>query len=275
MALTILFVGGCGDGPRMFSSGKPDYDSLSARLMGKGFEETLAKAEVKALSSSGSEDEVELQVRRIGDVRKPLDEEDLRRVEQAIYDEVGYKFNLELSALDVGGEPNTQGRVTAIDGTRLLIVDEERRIGVDKSPDAAWYNFNTADASLKLADGTDIALSDIRIGYRVQAWGEGLMLTSYPGMTSGLALDVLDRDPGEPEMTGAVKEFHLSDSPGEENYLMVGVDKVILTEFTQYLVSGNHASEERIHVGDKVEIRTTRLSEFIGGQITASQINVV
>ncbi|THF79472.1 hypothetical protein [Cohnella fermenti] len=275
MALMILIVSGCDGGLRMFSSGKPDYVSLSRQLMGQGFKDTLAKEHAKALSSSAMDDSVQLQVRRLGDVREPLTESDLKQVKQAIYDKIGYTFKLELSAYNLGDVSHTQGRVTAIDGTRLLIVDEARTIGADKSPDAAWYDFALPDASLRLAEGDEIALEEIGIGYRVRAWSEGLMLTSYPGQTGGLALDVLDRVPGEPDLTGEVAEVRLASSLQEESYLLIGATKVVLSEFTQYIVSGEPATAGEVRVGDEVEIRTTGLPSGVPGEVYASHVKTI
>ncbi|GIO16057.1 hypothetical protein J19TS2_56120 [Cohnella xylanilytica] len=263
--IALLVSSGCGR-VGFLSDGAPDPSALSSRMFQEPMPSVLEKLGYRVFSSFADGDSVHLELNRIGDHRSPFGDEEKRKIRDAIYGHIGYEFPLEIEGRVLGDVPETTGLITAIDGDRLLIVDSERRIGMDKRPDAAWYSFGGSDARLRMKDsGKAVSLSDLKIGYTVEAWSEGLMLSSYPGQTSGLELNIVSADVGEPDLKGTVKKLHWNESDADDRYLEVGEQRIRLMKFTQYLVDGQMSSAEKLREGDLVELR------FIGYSIMPNE----
>lgn len=141
------------------------------------------------LSSGAHADRVYLQVRKLKDFEEPMTDADKKRIVEAIYDEIGYRVPLELDVYTIGEAPAITGKLTALDNGRLLIVSADEWIGQEsKMPDALW--FDMADDGVIIMGGTPIGYEDLRIGSEVKGWNAGMVMTSYPGQTAGLKIEV-------------------------------------------------------------------------------------
>lgn len=272
----LLAAGGCGH-PNFLSEGTPDLPSLSRLLSDSGTAATLERLGYRILSSStgSGKNAVELEVRRIGDHRTPFSEAEKEEIRRTLYDLVGFKFPLNVTGTVLGADPQMTGIVTAIEDGRFLIVDENKRIGDDQLPDAMWYEFGkVGDSLIRMKDsGKTLTADQVKIGSGVEAWGEGLVLTSYPEQTAGLELNILRTDAGKPALRGTVEEVHLGsgDDPADERYVIVDGRRANLASFTQYVAGDALASADRLKKGDRVEIWDVGYS-LAPNSLTASQV---
>ncbi len=133
------------------------------------------------------------------------------------------------------------GRVTAIEGNRLLIVAKDANNPDNTIPMAIWVDF------------TQWNIKDVRIGYRVKAQSDGVMLDSYPMQTKGIKLEVVSSDMGSGDILGIVTGIHLDDADMSKNYIEVDGNKLGLLPSTVYWNHNNLVDAMAIQVGNKVE----------------------
>lgn len=270
----LLAAAGCGH-PGFLSDGVPDRQSLSTIMNDPGTSATLERLGYRMLSSGTGTNIVELEVRRIGDHRTPFSEAEKEEIRRTLYDLAGFKFPLNVTGTALGEKPQMTGIVTAVNGRALLVVDENHRIGDEQWPDAMWYEFaNMGDSLIRMKDnGSTLSADQVKIGSSVEAWGEGLVLTSYPGQTAGLELNILRTDAGKPALRGTVEEVHLGsgDDPADERYVIVDGRRVNLASFTQYVAGDASASADRLKKGNRVEIWDVGYS-LASNSLTASQV---
>lgn len=191
--LALILLAGCSGQSSVQGGGTASADEL------RSYQEKLLKSndvfqahKVMMLTSSTNEKEgrMDLEVRRIGVHDQPLPDQEMAAFKKAIYGAVGAEFPLAIKVFTIGQEPHMKGKVSKIDESgRLLIVSTEKYLDAEKKePEADWYTM-ASDAEL-LYQGKPISLKDIKAGAMVDAWNEGLVLTSYPGQTTGLKLVV-------------------------------------------------------------------------------------
>ncbi|QYR21942.1 hypothetical protein KZ483_02580 [Paenibacillus sp. sptzw28] len=78
-------------------------------------------------------------LRKSGDFEQPLTEEEILSFKQSMFDYVGKEFpmNLEISnccALNA----NITGKITKIEGDRILVIDDHKKNGNTDNPYAVW-----------------------------------------------------------------------------------------------------------------------------------------
>ncbi len=167
---------------------------------------------------------------------------------------------------ELGEKPSAVGKVTAIDESgRFLIVGPAEN---GKQPDAAWYDM-AEDAVLE-SGGAPLLPADVKIGSEVNVWGGGLMLTSYPGQTEGLRLEVTAVDDGEGELQGRVTGVeNAGESVNRERYLEVDGTRYRLLPITRVWIGGQRADVADIRNGDVVRLW------FIGYEVGAEAERMV
>lgn len=252
----VWTAAGCGRSG-FLSDGAPDLPSLSRVMSDSGMRAALEKLGYKPLTVDASDDEVEMTVRRIGDHRTPFLDAEIAEIRQTAYDLVGYRFPLAVTGWVLGEKPQMTGRVTAVDGNRVLVVDEAKKLGEAQQPDAMWYAFDrSGDNRIRMKKtGIGLTVGRIQVGYTVEAWGDFAALSSYPGQTAGLELHILSTDVGEPDLRGTIQEIHLaSEKDSDESYLVVDGKRVNVLRFTQYIESDHLILGDTWKKGDRVEI---------------------
>lgn len=257
--LLAFGIGGCSQSNRGFlSDDTPDLPSLSRFISDSGMQEALKKQGYKWLASSSTDDAVELTVRRIGDHRTPFTQAEIESIKQTAYGFIGYKFPLEVTGSVLSATPQMVGRVTAVDGNRILVVDTQKTVGDTDNPEAMWYTFDpSTDSAIRMnKTGSGLTIGHVKVGYAVEAWGEWIVMQSYPSQTDGLELNILSTDAGEPKLRGTIEEIHLSDNGSDpsESYLIVNGNRVNLASFTQYIEEDHIITADMLRKGDQVEI---------------------
>jgi hypothetical protein len=210
---------------------------------------------VKFQSSYSNENEGFLEIRRIGDHSKLLSEEEEAVLRQSIYKAVGGEFPLNISVYTIGDQPGLTGKITAIDEKgRFLVVSSNKFLDKEKKmPDAAWYTMSD-DANMEF-EGKPIHARNVRIGSIVKVWSEGLMLTSYPGQTTGLRLEIMTRDNGIGDARGNVTGLEKTgEGVNTERTIEVDGVKHRLLPITQVWMNDKNADISDIKMGESVKI---------------------
>ncbi|KQX64890.1 DUF3221 domain-containing protein [Paenibacillus sp. Root444D2] len=210
---------------------------------------------VKFQSSYSNENEGFLEIRRIGDDSKLLSEEEETELRQSIYKAVGGEFPLNISVYTIGDQPGLTGKITAIDEKgRFLVVSSNKFLDKEmKMPEAAWYTMSD-DANIEF-EGKPVHARDVRIGSIVKVWSEGMMLTSYPGQTTGLRLEIMTRDNGIGDARGNVTRLEKTgEGVNTERTIEVDGVKHRLLPITQVWVNDENADFSDIEMGESVKI---------------------
>jgi hypothetical protein len=210
---------------------------------------------VKFLSSYSNENEGFLEIRRIGDHSNSLSDEEKAGLKQSIFEAVGAEFPLEISVYTIEEQTGMTGKITTIDEKgRFLIISSDKYLDQEKKmPDAAWYAMaNDSDITF---EEKPIQAKDVKIGSTVKVWGEGLMLSSYPGQTSGLRLNITSWDDGKGDSRGTVTGLEKT-GEGVNEVRIIKVDgvKYRLLPIAKVWINGENVNASDIKVGDQVKI---------------------
>ncbi len=210
---------------------------------------------VKFQSSYSNNSEGFLQVRPIGDPNKKLSEEELAALKQSIYKAVGGKFPLNISVYTIGEQPHMTGKITAIDEKgRFLVVSSEKFLDKEKKmPDAVWYTMSD-DAAIEYA-GKPLKQEDVAIGSSAKVWSDGLMLSSYPGQTTGLRLEITEKDDGIGDAKGKVTGLEIT-GKGVNEERMIEVDGIRyrLVPHARVWLKDKKTDVSEIKTGDTVKL---------------------
>ena len=229
----VLILAGCGGREAKLSTHPQDLQSFASKLMSLN---TYEKFGLRHLSSGSGARSVHLQVRKLADFEQPVAESEKKQIVEAIYREIGFRVPLELDLLTLGEQPSITGKLTAIDGKRVLIVSTDYWIGSEpRMPDAMW--FGMAADGVVMKDGAPIGQQSLQIGNEVKAWSEGLALASYPGQTTGLKVEVTGAGTAaEGDLTGTIDEISFGHQNMEDNYVVVSGQKYGLYDSTLVLL---------------------------------------
>ncbi len=247
-----LLAAGCGVREEQMSTHPQDLKAFAERLISL---QTYGKFELQHLSSGAYADSVHLQVRKLKDFEKPATDADKERIVNAIYEEIGFRVPLELEVYTVGQTPAITGKLTALDNGRLLIVSTDTWIGQEpKMPDALWLDM--AEDGVIVEDGKTIGFADLRVGSEVKGWNAGLVLTSYPGQTTGLKVEVTgDGTSISGDLSGTVDEIVIdAQNPDSVGFMIIDGQKYEWVNSVQVLDGENRrlAAISDVQAGDVV-----------------------
>lgn len=250
--LVVMLLSGCA-GRKVDSVSQENLHTYMAVI--PSLDAVFESHQIKMLSYYSDDHEVILEVRRIGDHTSSLSEKEIDGIKQAFYLAAGAEFPLNIKVYTIGEQPGMTGTIRAIDKDgRVLVVSTDKFIGTEKKmPDAAWYTMaNDADVTY---GGKPLQMKDLKIGSSVNVWAEGMMLTSYPGQTSGLRLEVTAWDEGTGDAKGVITGLEKS-GEGVNEQRMIAVDgvKYRLSSFAQVWKNGLKMSANDLKVEDHVKI---------------------
>ncbi|MFD0674943.1 DUF3221 domain-containing protein [Cohnella sp. GCM10027633] len=221
--------------------------------------EMYASHGVLLRSAYSTEDEVVVEVRQANKPWEALTAEQVEALKSDIYKKIGYSFKLRVDSFVLPKQADITGKVTAIEGNRALVVGKATEGG----------NANAVWVTLPAGMG-----SELKVGYGVGVWSDGMMLDSYPQQTNAVQLQVTDFEVGEGDLQGAITKVSIGDDSIENNYVEVDGVKFQLLAFTNVMEDGKSGGLDRLKVGARVQVWT------LGYVITeeqrfASQINVL
>jgi len=254
VGIIVLLVGvlaGCGNARDAES--KPGEGTLQK------FAEKLTSLKVYEdrglvhMSSGAGADSVFLQVRKKHDFDKPVAEQEVEEIKEAIYKEMGFRVPLDLQVYVIGETPHISGKVTAADSAGRLLIVEEKGNQAEGMPRAMW--FKMAEDAVILKDGKQIAAEKLKIGAEVKGWHSGLVMESYPEQTEGLKIEVTGPGTSETgDLTGTVEEVSSGHADWMQNYIVVDGEKYQLPDFAAVLDGGNKVPISDLHSGDRVKL---------------------
>ncbi|MDR6549972.1 DUF3221 domain-containing protein [Paenibacillus qinlingensis] len=257
MMLVTVLISGCGNqqaSPKKAQSFSiEDLQKYASQLI--TLEAVFEKHQVKPQSTYGTDKGVFLEVRRVGEHDKTLSDAEKSKFKQAIFKAVGAEFPLNITVYAIDEQSGTKGKITAIDGKgRFLVVKTDKFINQEKKmPDATWYAMS--DDAVIMYEGKKFNVTDMQIGSSVTVWSEGMMLTSYPGQTTGLRLQINTLDDGLGDLSGKVTSVTTS-GEGVNLERMLDVDgvKYRMFPFTQVWKDGVLIEAATMKEGDHVKL---------------------
>ncbi|TLS51625.1 hypothetical protein FE782_14060 [Paenibacillus antri] len=140
------------------------------------------------LSGWSVDGQAEIVFRKYGEHEAQISPEELNEIQGSIFRVAGTAFPLKLHQFVIPEEADIEGVITEIDErtNRILIENPDLTVGDPNHPEAVWISL-TDDAVVNYNGDT----TRLEVGLRVRAWFAGLMLTSYPGQTGSVKLEVL------------------------------------------------------------------------------------
>lgn len=254
MLLILLLLSGCGGANgNVESISKEKLENYVNQL--PALKTVYESHHVKFQSSYSNEKEGFLEIRRVGDHASSLSDEEIAALKQSIYEAVGGKFRLNISVYTIGEQPGVAGKITAIDDKgRFLVVSSDKFLDQEKKmPDAAWYAMSD-DAKIEL-EGKIIQSKDVEIGSIVKVWSEGVMLTSFPGQTTGLRLEVTARDSGMGDERGKVTGIEKTgEGVNIQHTVTVDGREYQMLTFAQVWKNGKRTDFSDIQAGENVKL---------------------
>ncbi|AFC30877.1 hypothetical protein PM3016_4095 [Paenibacillus mucilaginosus 3016] len=134
--------------------------------------------------------EVLLQIRSAQDIEKIITAEEQEEIREAVFAAAGSEFPLNLTVWSCcRGEPDITGIVRDADGDRILIVDEQKKVGSSDLPEAMWVNLQP-DGILRIggAAAKSKGMDSSLVGKEAQVWTTGFIADSYPQQASALKI---------------------------------------------------------------------------------------
>ncbi|MFC5528272.1 DUF3221 domain-containing protein [Cohnella yongneupensis] len=259
VVVAMLFVlAGCGNtGKDIKQLDQAERDRLPAEL--SHLSDVYAAYGVHMRSSYSTNDVVIVEVLKTQKPWETLTDEETDRLKQAIYNKIGYAFALRIDSFAIPAKADITGKITALDGRRVLIVGDAAS---GSNPSAMWVTFPPA------------MTEELKIGYKVNAWSDGMVMDSYPGQTSGVQLQVVDFDVGDGDLQGEITALDLDQPNSENNYIEVDHVKLRVLPITIYQWNGQTGNRANVKIGSKVQAWTLRY-EITPDTRFASQINVI
>jgi hypothetical protein len=250
LVLIVAMLAGCGDrGSGKMRTGQQDLEKFANKLTSLNVYEQLGLVH---MASGAGEDTVYLQVRKKDDFVKPVMESEKEEIKEAIFHEIGYRVPLDLQVYTIDEIPHIVGKLTAVEGDRLLIVEDRDSAGQDEGmPRAMW--FKMAEDAVIAKDGERIAAEDLKIGYEVNGWHSGLVMESYPEQTDGLKIVVTGPGTSETgELTGTLEEISYGHADWTQNYAVVDGKKYGLSGSSVVWINGERKTVSDLKPGDRV-----------------------
>lgn len=257
VACLAIALGGCGDDERGTKTiRQAEKEGLSSKLM--QLSTVYDRYGVLARSAYTTEDEAVVEMRLARKPWEKLGEADAAKLKEDIYDAVGYSFDLRIDSFVLPEQADVAGKITALDGDGVLVVGDSRE---DGGPVATWMKFPSG------------MTDTLKIGYRVNAWSDGMFEESYPSRTGGVQLQVVDFAVGDGDVQGTITAVNADDSDENKRYVEIDGKKLRLMAFTRYLKDGDRAKAGELRVGALAQAWTAGYT--IGEEQYATQVNVV
>ncbi|WP_027084461.1 DUF3221 domain-containing protein [Cohnella panacarvi] len=258
LAMLAIAVGGCGhSGLSRKNINQPERDRLSQEL--SLHREIFAERGVQLKSSYSTNERIVIEVRKSKAPWEALSTEETERLKQDLYEIAGYTFDLRIDSFVMPKQADITGTITALDGNRVLVVGEAK---AGSNSSATWVRFPSGLAE------------ELRIGYQINAWSDGMFEESYPVQTSGLQLQVVEFEAGKGEHEGTITDLSLDDTDVAQRYIEVDQRKYRLLPYTKYKANGETGAQENLNIGDNVQVWTLGY-EIVPEEKFASQINVL
>jgi hypothetical protein len=257
-AACLLFLfSGCGHrNIEMKPIEQSERDQLPTELI--KLTDIYASYAVLPLSAYSTNERVFLEIRKQQKPWEALAAEETEQLKQDIYKAIGYAFDLQIDSFVLPKQADITGKITALDGNRVLVVGDAME---DSNPNAMWVTFPNE------------MTEELKIGYRINAWSDGMVNASYPGQTSGVQLQIVDFADGEGDVQGEITALYLDDPSIENRYIEVDGSKFRMLPYTIYQANGASGQSASLKVGSRVQVWT------IGYELTdekfVTQVNVV
>lgn len=226
---------------------------------------------LRHISSGAYEDAVHLEVRK-RDPSAGMSEEELKKFKNAVYEHYDRKFPLEVKIWTLPEEPTVDGRITSLDDKGILAVAP--REGEGKQPRAVWMSFGEDTVIVDAKTGARLKPEQLAIGYRIRAWGEMLMMESYPEQTGLMRLEVVEMDSGDGDVLGTITK--VVPAPANEPWareIHIDGKKYGVLEKAKIIAGEEEAPLEKLEEGDRVRAWLTGY-EVMADEKTITQITV-
>ncbi|MBO9600796.1 MAG: DUF3221 domain-containing protein, partial [Cohnella sp.] len=217
----------------------------------------FAEHGVQLRSSHSTNERIVIEVRQSKAPWDALNEDEIDRLKQDLFHAAGYTFELQIDSFVMPKQADLAGTITALDGNRVLVVGKAE---AGSNPSATWVKFPSG-----LTD-------ELQVGYKINAWSDGMIEESYPSQTSGLQLQVVEFEVGKGQYEGVITDLFLEDPDIGKRYIEVDHRKFRLLPYTKYLADGKAGTQGSLRIGDKVQVWTLGY-EIMPDEMFASQIN--
>lgn len=258
LATLAIVVGGCGDSELSHKTlNQSERDVLSQKLT--QHRNIFAERGVLLRSSYSTNERIVIEVRKAKAPWEALSAEEIERLKQDLYETAGYTFELQIDSFVMPKQPDITGTITALDGNRVLVVGDAE---TGSNPSATWVKFQPG------------LTEELQVGYKVNAWSDGMIEESYPSQTSGLQLQVVGYEVGRGQQEGTITDLSLEDPEIDQRYIEVDHRKYRVLPYTKYRAGGEAGTQGSLSLGDKVQVWTLGY-EIMPDEKFASQINEI
>lgn len=227
LCVTLLMVA-CGvqdAGPSGGALDEQEFRKIQEKII-QHFDVIQEELDIEVQSIGTRMHDIFMTFRLLNAFGEEMSEEQLEELKQYLYELVGQEFPIELNQWTAADEGDLKGKITDIDGARVLIVDRDQTVGQTGDPIATWISF-TGDAEILQETGESLSFDDLAIGQRVEAWSTGMMLDSYPGQTAAVRLIIHETEEESEDIRGEIIMIEVVEDPHFGGSLIHISDQVI------------------------------------------------
>lgn len=255
-AILLLLASACGQPDIVYKNlTQSEWDRLPQQLSRHA--DIFAQRGVQLRSSYQANEQVFVEVRKLQAPWNALSAEETEQLKQDLFKAVGYSFDLQIDSFVLPKQADITGTITALDVNRVLVVGPAAE---GSNPNAVWITFPNG------------MTEELRIGYEINAWSDGMVEESHPSQTGGLQMQVVDFSVGTGELEGVITDLFLEDPNIEKRYIEVDHKRFRLLPFTKYRANGEAGTQGSLRIGVKVQVWTLGY-EIMADEKFASQIN--
>ncbi|WP_123040565.1 hypothetical protein [Cohnella candidum] len=246
LLLGVLALSGCGERP-------PAEQDMTYYAQGLAqMDSVFKKYDLAHIGSGVQTDGVHLEVRKRHDPMKPVSESEIKSIKEAIYEEYDREFPLVIEIWTMPETPSVDGKITGMDGKRLLVTGPAAKDGA--GPRAMWLGVGEDTVIVNGKTGEPMAWDQLKIGYKVKAWSEPLVATSYPEQSGLLRLEVMEAVEGGGDLQGTVTKIGIGIEDTTQRELQVDGKPYLVLPTAVFRNGDREAKFEDLKEGDRVAV---------------------
>lgn len=246
LLLGVLVLSSCGER-------QPADQDMAYYAQGLAqMDSVLKKYDLTHIGSGVQTDGVHLEVRKRHDPMKPVSESEIKSIKEAIYEEYDREFPLVIEVWTMPETPTVDGDITGMDGKRLLVTGPAEKD--EAEPRAMWLGLGEDTVIVNGKTGEPMAWDQLNIGYKVKAWSEPLVATSYPEQSGLLRLEVMEADDGGGDMHGTITKIGIGIEDTTQRELQIDGKPYVVLPSAVFRNGVREAKFEDLKEGDRVAV---------------------
>ncbi|MDQ8734212.1 hypothetical protein [Paenibacillus sp. LHD-38] len=158
---------------------KANFNNKDVVKKVRGYNEILEKQySISVLETGDGTLKINMKIRSYGDVERKITPDEIDAIKKTLFEHVGQQFPLEITVEECCSKTD------AMSGIIMEIDKVKKRILIP----GTWLSLT--DDAIIVSDNKEIEFDQLKIGQEVLAWSSGVYLTSDPGQTGVVKIQI-------------------------------------------------------------------------------------